>query len=217
MSRIILIFLIAAPFIPCFCYGDTLTVDDDAPADYTTIQDAINDALDGDTVEVAEGHYLENIDFRGKAITITGTDPCDPCTVADTIIDANGDGIVVSFHSEEEPNSVITGFTITGGYAKYGAGICCWGDCSPTVIKCNIIENNGSAYGSGNGGGIFGGNGIIKDCLIANNTNFYGAAIDDFKGSIINCEITNNTAGYRGGGLHNCQGEINGCLISPEF
>ena len=90
------VLLIAIP-----CPATTWIVDDDGPADYDKIQDAINDAVDGDIVQVFEGHYYENIDFRGKAITVTSTDPNDPDVVEDTIIDANGDGIVVSFHKYE--------------------------------------------------------------------------------------------------------------------
>lgn len=60
------------------CGAATYTVDDDGPADYDKIQYAINAAEDGDTVLVMEGHYFENIDFRGKAITVSSTDPTNP-------------------------------------------------------------------------------------------------------------------------------------------
>jgi len=218
MSRIILIFLIAAPFIPCFCYGDTLTVDDDGPADYTTIQDAINAALDGDTVEVAEGHYYENIDFRGKAITVTSTDPCDPCTVADTIIDANGDGIVVSFHSDEGPDSVITGFTITGGYAQYGPGICCWAGASPTISHCLITSNNPEHCSESQGGGIYcdEGSPVISYCTISSNSAAYGGGIyctDTGYTIIADSTISKNTASYFGGGIY-CADTVTNCIIS---
>ena len=38
----------------------TIYVDDDGGADYTKIQDAIDNASDGDTIFVYEGLYFEN-------------------------------------------------------------------------------------------------------------------------------------------------------------
>ena len=164
------------------CLAVTITVDDDDPAaDYANIQDAINAASDYDVVLVSPGHYYENIDFRGKPITVTSTAPTDPNTVADTIIDANNNGIVVSFHTDEGPNSVITGFTITGGHAKYGAGICCWDNCSPTISYCLITENHSDDIASSRGAGVH----------CQNNSN----------PALVNCAITANLADSSGGGL----------------
>ena len=41
--------------------GDVLTVDDDGPADFATIQEAVDAAVSGDTIEVAPGYYY-NLD-----------------------------------------------------------------------------------------------------------------------------------------------------------
>ena len=135
--------------------------------DYPTIQSAINDANDGDTIIVSEGRYRENINFLGKAITVSST---DPNVVASTIIDGNSPvdvnfASVVTFNSGEDNNSTLTGFTITGGtgtwvltawqykgqnWSRCGGGIVCYNMSEPTITK-NIITNNIA----GQGGGIY--------------------------------------------------------------
>ena len=56
------------------------------PDDYATIQAAIDDCNDGDVVIVSPGTYLENINFNGRNITLTSTEPDNPEVVANTII-----------------------------------------------------------------------------------------------------------------------------------
>ncbi|MBN1478938.1 T9SS C-terminal target domain-containing protein [candidate division KSB1 bacterium] len=92
------------------------------PADQPTIQKGINAASHGDTVLVAEGHYIENINFSGKAITVASHFIVDGDTAhtANTIIDGSqpahpDSGSVVYFISGEDTTSILTGFTITGG------------------------------------------------------------------------------------------------------
>ncbi|HCO93722.1 MAG TPA: hypothetical protein DIU00_07200 [Phycisphaerales bacterium] len=186
------------------------------PGSYATIQQAIDDSNDGDVVIVETGTYTENINFLGKNIVVTSTDPNDPEIIAATIIDGNGQGSVVTFENGETSEAVLTGFTITGGYGTvnllfgeeivWGAGIYCK-NASP-IIKRNVIANN---YGGSRIGDTqsecYGGaiacvecEAIITNNIIRNNTSFAGAGImtypfsdpATFAGSIGHPMISNN-------------------------
>jgi parallel beta-helix repeat protein len=82
--------------------GDTLYVDDDGGADYTRIQDAIDNASDGDIVYVFNGTYYENV-VVDKSINLTGEDK------ETTIINGSGVGDVVYVSAD---GVKISGFTI---------------------------------------------------------------------------------------------------------
>ena len=107
------------------------------PADQLTIQQAIDAAINGDVVLVSPGTYFERIDYRGKAITIQSTDG-----PAQTIIDGNNGGLVVTFQTHEGPQSVLTGFTIQRGRASWGGGIGLSFGTSPTITH-NVFQKNG--------------------------------------------------------------------------
>ncbi|MBM3242311.1 hypothetical protein FJZ31_39085 [Candidatus Poribacteria bacterium] len=120
---------------------------------FKTIQKGIDVAVSGeDTVLVANGTYTgagnKNLDFKGKAITVTSENGAENC-----IIDCEGDGRGFYFHSGETEASVVNGFTITNGSSAWdGGGIAC-NESSPTIQNNEIIEN--VAYFDG--GGIFSG------------------------------------------------------------
>jgi len=129
------------------------------PADHPSIQSAINAAADGDTILVAEGTYFENINFRGKAITIASHFLIDGNTshISNTVINGSqpvypDSASVVTLCSGEDTTSILTGFTITGGkgskifmsplgvYWKSGGGINIFN--SGAKIEDNIITGN---------------------------------------------------------------------------
>src|SRR5262245_66446559 len=93
------------------------------PADQPTIQDAIAAAANGDTVQVAAGTYVENLNFLGKAVLVTSEQGPDV-----TIIDGNSAGPVVTFATSEARQSVLNGFTVRNGQnsaSRIGAGSGC--------------------------------------------------------------------------------------------
>jgi sugar lactone lactonase YvrE len=136
------------------------------PADYPTIQWAINEAsyFVADTVLVTNGTYFENLNFNGKAVTVTSVNGPQA-----TIIDGSHAGPVVNFSNGEGAGSIIKGFTIQNGYNWLGSGMTVlWS--SPTITG-NIFQNN--AEEDGYYGAAIGGNGaspIIEQNLFQNNT-----------------------------------------------
>ena len=110
------------------------------PDDYPTIQGAINASVNGDTVIVRPGIYVENINFLGKEITLKSEKGPDL-----TIIDGNQTGTVVTFNNFETSKSILTGFTIINGSGTLskesnylGGGIYC-NMASPVIVN-NIIR-----------------------------------------------------------------------------
>ena len=172
------------------------------PQDQPTIQAAIDASMDGYTVIVDTGIYYENINFNGKAITVTSyfMYTHDSADLINTIIDGSqpldpDKGSVVTITNVGDTTAVLSGFTIKHGSGthinngRYGGGIYCL--LGAKVIH-NIIKNNyidldfaalgGGVYAAGSGAlPIF----VLKDNIIQyNNVHATGSLWGAFGGGV---------------------------------
>lgn len=110
----------------------TFYVGGSGPGNYTRIQDAIDDASDGDTVFVFSGTYYEHV-FVNKSINLIGESQWS------TIIDGNHTGNVVKIFANRV---TLTGFTIqNSGDSMYNdKGLYIHSD-NNAIVGC-VVRNN---------------------------------------------------------------------------
>jgi hypothetical protein len=213
------------------------------PAQFSTIQAAVDAAVTGDIVELAAGTYQgagnRDVDFHGKSLTLRGSGP-STCTVdcqllgrglkIESVPDAAGvtvEGIRIINGSSSDPNR------------DDGGGIYCLN--STLRVRNCIIENcRTTVYG---GAGIYFYTGFnentlhtvdIVNCIVRNNTALSftagvggGISISTARGiqaRIRDCMVTGNTAFFGGAGIYlsvnplvqpeNCPVDIDGCTIA---
>jgi hypothetical protein len=193
------------------------------PTEYPTIQTAIDDANDSDTVLVAPGTYTGDgnwdIDFKGKAILVKSEEGPESCIIVCNLsqplsgrppypVSHRG----FSFNSNEDTNSIVCGFTVTSGddrnYKDKGGAFYCE-ESSPTIRDCIIVCNRADS-----GGGIWARNSnmCVSNCVITENiahSNGGGICIISGEVCLVNCIISRNMASsvyYSCGGGVFCEG-----------
>ncbi len=107
----------------------TIYVDDDGGADFTNIQDAIDNSNQGDTIFVYSGFYHENLNIN-KEIFLIGEDN------KNTIIDSDIYNDTISINAN---NVKISGFKIQHGYIGIKLAGIGYSDISNNIIYDNII------------------------------------------------------------------------------
>ena len=156
---------------------------------YQIIQDGINAASPGDTVQVAAGTYYESIILKGD-IVVRGAGADDT-----TINGSTARSGMPAYHVVVgADNATIDGFTITGGNAN---GSPTWEWCGGGMFNLNVSP-------------------IVTNCIFTNNSakhigggmvNYDTTPLDEpgihIKPIVTNCIFINNTAITGGGGMFN--------------
>ncbi|WP_169853128.1 right-handed parallel beta-helix repeat-containing protein [Anaerohalosphaera lusitana] len=149
-------------------HRSTLHVDTSAGSDlnsgetkgnaFKTIQKAIEEAENGDTVLVWPGEYSETVDFLGKAITVKAAG--DP-----PVISSPGSVAVWFFHGEGR-DSKISNFIVKG--SSYG--VFCLSS-SPTINNLTIVNNDTGIWAAE------GADPLVENCILWDNVSadIYGA------------------------------------------
>lgn len=184
--------LSAAILIPAASRAATLLV----PSQFPTIQSAINAAVDGDEVIIADGVHTgpgnRDIRFLGKAITVRSASGDAALCVIDCEHAAPG----VRFDGGENQNTILMRITILralGGITIMAA--------EPTILGCRIIQSQGA-------GVTVAGDSLreprLIDCQISECTSTTLAAGLKCGGRVhlSGCTISNNVGGIFGGGVH---------------
>ena len=223
-SSVLMVCLAVMAFcLPALAQAATLTV----PAQYPTIQAAINASANGDTVLIADGTYTgdgnRDIDFGGKNITATSQNGS-----AKTIIDCGGSSSANHrgfYLHGGETQAVISGLTIENGFTSsvsgvadsgFGGGICLDGSAA-TIRNCVVTKNvaqlsSGGIHNENNSYNFSNGTTNIIGCLVMDNSAQEGSSggignsSNNYSGkgavtTITNCTVAGNTAFYNGGGI----------------
>jgi parallel beta-helix repeat protein/predicted outer membrane repeat protein len=203
---------------------------------FPTLQQALNTALPGDTIEVAQGDYspgdnptdtfqlLNGVTIQGGYET--GGLGGAGSSAFPTILDGGATNYHVVTATGNNPRAVLENVTITGGQAGgggdadsgFGGGLIADGG-SPTIINClfasNTAVSGGAVYLAGQASSLA----TLADCRFSNNTATLNAGAIYCVGSsatFTNDAFTNNSAASSGGAVYvlNASPSLTGCLFT---
>lgn len=172
----------------------------------TNIQAAVDVAVDGETVLVADGTYQP---ASGRASA------GDPTAIvvdkAITVKSVNGrDVTTISGHLAGRSvylgtNAVLNGFTVVDGTAGSGGGVFC--ETNAVINECLIRDNDVGLYG----GGVYGG--IVSNSVLRDNYSASGGG-GTYASELYGCVVRDNFSVGDGGGMEG--GRARNCLIAKN-
>ncbi|UCG31659.1 MAG: right-handed parallel beta-helix repeat-containing protein [Phycisphaerales bacterium] len=180
------------------------------PGDYATIQGALDATRAGDTVVVAPGEYViaDPVTFQGKSVTLRSEAGPDRTVVR--MAPGPQEASVVIFDSGETAESVLEGFTLTGGRGlPGGGGITCTDGSAPTVVNCTIAGNHGPGIRI-----LVDSSPAITNCRFSGNDG--RGVLCDYSSSpaLTDCTISGNDGGVSCG--HNSTPVFTSCAITEN-
>jgi hypothetical protein len=126
------------------------------------------------------------------------------CTIAgnSAVVQSGGvsrGGGVSTTHYDGSRNFVLRNCTFTGNTADCGGGV--FSDTGMITIESCVLRENSAHY---KGGGVYGGSYIHNSEISQNSAGWYGGgvAVEDVGSEILSCTIADNTADWYGGGVY---------------
>lgn len=188
--------------------GEIYVVNPEGTGDFPTIQAAIDAVHHGDVIELTDGTFTgdgnRDMDYLGKAITIRSQSGNPQACIIDCAGSPGDPHRGFSFVSDEGPESLLEGMTITNGYLPppgWGAGVEGSGS-SPTFINCIFSDN--SAYEGGGANFTSASHPTFIGCLFSDNSATAGGGVAIASGSsatLTDCTFSGNSGLAIGGGL----------------
>jgi predicted outer membrane repeat protein len=213
------------------CLAATHVVNPDGTGDFPTIQAAIDGAADGDEIVLTDGVFTgdgnRDVNFLGKAVTVRSQSG-DPATcIIDCEADFSDRHRGFRFDSGEGYSSVLSGVTVTNGYAPEeppaspmvgdrGGGIICF-ESSPRIENCRLFANRA---GWGGGAQFWDSAAQLTGCIVDGNTatSNGGGIYCSLETSpwLVRVTIHHNVSHGKGGGLvcNTSSPIVRGCTIS---
>ncbi len=181
--------------------GDCVACNVWVPDYFDTIQEAIDEASSGDVICVDPGTHPGQVYLDGRDIHLLGV-----AGSSLTIIDAEQAGIAVRIVDGEGADTVLQGFTVTGGEAGTHCGGMNVSGSSPTLLDLRITGNETGASGGATGGGmcLTSSAAWLERVEISDNVSHGsggGIAASDSSAVLVDVEIAGNQASNAGGGL----------------
>ena len=172
-----------------------ITVATDGIAMFEDIQSALDLSVSGSTILVSPGVYLGPVVLPTHPVVLVSEVGSEA-----TFILGNTDVTALSIANQQSRETVVDGFSMTGGDVTWRGGGLLIANAAPTIRNCDFVANRAAR-----GGGLYvvAGAPLLENCHFRGNESVYGGggglAIDGISANgdpveFMNCLISTNTA-----------------------